>query len=63
MESEYSDSMHMKGGIKVGIVDDMRNSVLISHANPDQMTNFQRPPTLADFKMKLVLGKRLWQRG
>lgn len=39
-----------------GILDDMRSSVLINNAWQDKK-NSQREPSLADFKMIVVLGK------
>ena len=44
------------GELDKGIMEDIRNSVLVN-ANTDAKTDANREPTLADFKMIIVLGK------
>ena len=55
MGQEYYDDS--KKGIGKDIMNDIRNSVLIKQVNDDDKSKNEKEPTLADFKMIIVLGK------
>ena len=57
-EMERESDMNMEDSLTKGkgIMDDIRSSVLVSAVH-DKKDNNQREPTLADFKMIIVLGK------
>ena len=52
--NQFAEHLGGGDGLSDGIMDDIRNSVLVNAVNPDSQA---KEPTLADFKMIVVLGK------
>ena len=55
-EMERESDISVDDNLQKGIMDDIRTSVLVSAIGEKKDTT-QREPTLADFKMIIVLGK------
>lgn len=52
--NQFAEHLGGAEGLSDGIMEDIRNSVLVNAVNPESQS---KEPTLADFKMIVVLGK------